>query len=134
MATGAVNGVLGVVFVFVFVIVICCKCCMQCEIFLFAIFNSAQGRGVEGENRSSVLQFLSLRVVAVSSPFARGRFFVAPGVAVRLNLLNFETSSLFVSPFAGHPFFVVRGVAVRLGFRDENAGCARRVSKVRRCV
>ena len=57
MATGAVNGVLGVVFVFVFVfvIVICCKCCMQCEIFLFAIFNSAQGRGVEGENRSSVL-------------------------------------------------------------------------------
>ena len=55
MATGAVNGVLGVVFVFVFVfvIVICCKCCMQCEIFLFASFNSGQGRVVKGENRSS---------------------------------------------------------------------------------
>ena len=109
MATGAVNGVLGVVFVFVFVIVICCKCCMQCEIFLFAIFNSAQGRGVEGENRSSVLQFLSLRVVAVSSPFARGRFFVAGDVSVG------RLSSL-ASSRRRRRFFVAPGVAVRLNF------------------
>ena len=101
MATGAVNGVLGVVFVFVFVIVICCKCCMQCEIFLFAIFNSAQGRGVEGENRV-VVEFVS---VHWSSFFRRPRRrrselnFVGPRVVV-VAPVSVHSSSYFLSPNA----------------------------------
>ena len=46
---------------------------MQCELFLFASFNSGQGRVVEGENRSSFALRLNWEQIVVSGVVGRGR-------------------------------------------------------------